>query len=218
MERSMSKHGIISAYMDHILERGERPKNIYRFAADNGMEERDFYSFFGSFEGLREEIWVTFHEKTLEVLHKDKGYSAYPNREKLLSYFYTFFELLTVNRSYVLFTLKEAESDLKNMKQLRQLRASFKAYTTDLIEQGNESKNFRFAKNSVTIFSEGAWLQLLFLLRYWVEDNSANFENTDVAIEKSMKAIFDVFETTPLESVLDFGKFLFKNHFSPARR
>ena len=51
-------------------------------------------------------------------------------------------------------------------------------------------------------------------MKYWMDDNSARFEKTDVAIEKSVNAIFDVFNTTPLESVLDFGKFLFKENFS----
>jgi hypothetical protein len=47
-------------------------------------------------------------------------------------------------------------------------------------------------------------------MKYWMEDNSSSFEKTDVVIEKSVRAIFDVFETTPLESILDFGKFLWK--------
>ena len=68
----------------------------------------------------------------------------------------------------------------------------------------------KILKQSVTVFSEGAWIQTLFLLKYWMDDNSAGFENTDIAIEKSVRAIFDVFDTQPLESVLDFGKFLWK--------
>ena len=55
---------------------------------------------------------------------------------------------------------------------------------------------------------------MLLLLKYWMVDNSAGFEKTDIAIEKSVKAIFDVFETTPLESVIDLGKFLFKDRFT----
>ena len=46
-----------------------------------------------------------------------------------------------------------------------------------------------------------------------MSDNSPGFEKTDVAIEKSVNAIFDIFETTPLESIIDFGKFLFKENF-----
>tara|TARA_B100000780_G_scaffold98019_1_gene68413 strand:- start:5419 stop:5568 length:150 start_codon:yes stop_codon:yes gene_type:complete len=38
-------------------------------------------------------------------------------------------------------------------------------------------------------------------MKYWMEDTSASFEKTDVVIEKSVRAIFDVFETTPLESI-----------------
>ena len=43
-----------------------------------------------------------------------------------------------------------------------------------------------------------------------MDDTSKGFEKTDVAIEKSVRVIFDVFETTPLESIIDFGKFLWK--------
>ena len=43
-----------------------------------------------------------------------------------------------------------------------------------------------------------------------MDDNSPNFEKTDVMIEKTVRVIFDVFETTPLESLVDFGKFLWK--------
>ena len=214
----ITRDTVIALYMKYVLEKGERPRSIYKFATENGMEEREFYAFFGSFEGLRETIWVSFHKNTLNVLEKDENYFAYPNKEKMLAYFYTFFELLTANRSYVLFALSEHDSTLKNVQQLQQLRLRIKDFAADLIEQGNEGKNFRIAKNPVSIFSEGAWLQTLFLIKYWKDDNSSNFERTDVAIEKSVRAIFDVFETTPLESIFDFGKFLFNSRFEPSRR
>jgi hypothetical protein len=43
-----------------------------------------------------------------------------------------------------------------------------------------------------------------------MEDTSAAFEKTDIFIEKSVNTSFDVLNITPLKSVLDFGKFLFK--------
>lgn len=132
----------------------------------------------------------------------------------MLSFFFTFFEMLTANRSYVLITLQEDKSRMKSSEQLRKLRLEVKEYAGGLIEQGNEQKNYRLAKNPVGLFSEGAWLQMLLLLKYWMDDNSAGFEKTDIAIEKSVKAIFDVFETTPLESIIDLGKFLFKDRFA----
>jgi hypothetical protein len=50
----------------------------------------------------------------------------------------------------------------------------------------------------------------MFLLKFWIDDSSAEFEKTDIAIEKSVNTIFDVFDNTPLEQVIDFGKFLYK--------
>ncbi|WP_416443666.1 TetR/AcrR family transcriptional regulator [Leeuwenhoekiella sp. A16] len=215
-KKVVTRENVISYYMTYVLENGKRPASVYKFCKDNNIAEGEFYNFFGSFEGIREEIWVSFFENTVSVLHKDPSYSAYANQDKMLAFFYTFFELLTANRSYVLFTLNESNNSLKNMSQLRALRLKVRDYASTLIEESNEQKSFKITKNPVSIFSEGAWLQLLFLLKYWMDDNSAGFEKTDVAIEKSVKAIFDVFETTPLESLLDFGKFLFKENFTKA--
>ena len=109
-----------------------------------------------------------------------------------------------------MFTLKEHGDMMKNLSQLKSLRSHIKEFAAGLIEQKNEEKSFKILKQPVSVFSEGAWLQTLFIIKYWMEDTSASFEKTDVVIEKSVRAIFDVFETSPLESVLDFGKFLWK--------
>lgn len=210
----LTAEAVMTMYMEYVLEHGHRPASVFKFCKEHNIEEGAFYNFYGSFQGIREAIWVAFYENTVAVLHKNQEYTTYPNREKMLSFFYTFFEVLTANRSYVLFALQEQKDQLKSLAQLRDLRLKVREFASDLIEQSNEEKSSRLTKNPVSIFSEGAWLQTLFLMKYWMDDNSARFEKTDVAIEKSVNAIFDVFNTTPLESVLDFGKFLFKENFS----
>lgn len=211
---SLSKELITTMYMEYVLENGHRPSSVFKFCKDHNIEEGVFYNYFGSFQGIRENIWVSFYENTIAVLHKNAAYATYPNREKMLSFFYTFFEVLTANRSYVLFALQEQKDALKSLGQLRDLRLKVRDFAGNLIEEANEEKSSRLTKNPVSIFSEGAWLQTLFLIKFWMDDNSARFEKTDVAIEKSVNAIFDVFNTTPLESILDFGKFIFKENFS----
>jgi glycosyltransferase involved in cell wall biosynthesis len=58
-----------------------------------------------------------FYENTIQLIEKDKEYDSYDMRSKLLSFNFTFFELLTANRSYVLFALKEEKYQLKSLKQ-----------------------------------------------------------------------------------------------------
>ncbi|MEM6542931.1 MAG: TetR family transcriptional regulator C-terminal domain-containing protein, partial [Bacteroidota bacterium] len=100
----------------------------------------------------------------------------------------------------------------EKLSELKGLRKQIKEFATALIEEANSEKTLRVTKRNPAVFSEGAWVQFLFLLRYWMDDSSAGFEKTDVAIEKSVTAIFDLFDNTPLESLIDFGKFLYKEN------
>ncbi|WP_299678757.1 TetR family transcriptional regulator C-terminal domain-containing protein [uncultured Dokdonia sp.] len=216
-KKKITATDIISKYMDHVLEHGEVPVTIYKFCKDIKCTEAEFYEHFGSFEGLKQHIWIALYDSTVATLHKDKDFEQYPNKDKMLSFLYTIFGNFTANRSYILFVLKEHAMPLKNLAQLKELRTKVRHFATELIEEGNEDKTYKITKNPVQLFSEGAWVQFLLLLKYWMNDNSAGFEKTDVAIEKSVKAIFDVFETTPLESIIDLGKFLVKENFAFAK-
>lgn len=206
----LTKDRLIELYMNYVLENEEEPGTVFKFSKENGFSEAEFYNFFGSFDGLKKGIWERFFEHTLEVMQNSKEYASFNNREKMLTLYYTFFEILTANRSYVLFILKREDSMLKNAGQLSGLRREIKNYTTELIRRGNEDKQTNLLKRSETIFSEAAWVQLMFLIKFWMDDNSPQFESTDVAIEKSVNTVFDLFENTPLERVLDLGKFLWK--------
>ncbi len=203
---------IASAYMTYVLDHEKRPASVYKFCKDIGVKEEDFYKAYGSLEALQKAIWQMFFENTTEVLHKNDEYESYSNQDKMLSFFFTFFEVLTLNRSYVLYSLSEHEMTLKNMEQLKGLRKKVREFARELIEDGNEEKSFKISKHNPSLFSEGAWLQLLFLLKFWKDDSSPGFEKTDIAIEKSVKTIFDVFDNTPLDTILDFGKFLYKEN------
>ncbi len=206
----LSKDQIIDLYMEYVLEHERLPKTVYRFCKDNSVTEERFYKFFGSFEGLQKGIWEQFYENTIALMEKSPDYVAFTNREKLLTFYFTFFEMLTANRSYVLFILSETGGILKNMDQLKGLRRKIKGYATGLIKAGNEEKASKILQQSEMIFSEAAWIQFLFILKFWKDDNSAGFESTDVAIEKSVNTVFDIFDNTPLERVVDLGKFLWK--------
>ncbi len=209
-KKEITRQDVITIYMEYVLEHEKTPKSVYKFAKDNNMTEQEFYNFFGSFDGLRKEVWNTFFTMTMDVAHKSDEYHSFSNREKMLTFFYTFFELLTLNRSYVLYTLKENQHMMSKMEQLKGLRKHVKSFAKELIQERNESKTNILLERSETIYSEGAWVQMLFLLKFWMDDDSAGFEKTDMAIEKSVNTIFDVFDNTPLDAVLDFGKFLWK--------
>jgi hypothetical protein len=196
--------------MDFVLEKNEEPKNVYSFCKEHKIEESDFYTFFGSIEALKQQVWVEFFENAVSTIQKEESYESYSDKNKLLTLYFTLFEILTLNRSYVLFTFKENKEGLKNIKSLKHFRKHFKDYISEIIDSENSDVNEKLAKVTKPIFSEGAWIQFLFLLKFWMDDTSKSFEKTDVLIEKSVNTVVDLLNTKPLESLFDLGKFLWK--------
>ncbi|WP_309640553.1 TetR family transcriptional regulator C-terminal domain-containing protein [Flavobacterium sp.] len=201
---------IIVLYMNYVLEHHAAPKNIYTFCKENSIEEADFYSFFASFGSLRQMIWVKFFENVKQTIAKDKSYPTYTDKNKLLTLYFSVFELLTLNRSYVLFSLKESDKGLKNLKDLKHFRDEFKDFINNIIDENPKQDMVKLQKITKPVFSEGAWIQFLLLLKYWLEDTSKGFEKTDILIEKSVNTVVDLLNTKPLENLIDLGKFLWK--------
>ena len=206
-KKMIDDNDIITLYMDQILLGEEEPKTVYAFCKKNNMEESDFYTFFGSFESLKQEIWNKFLENTISTLHNDESFASYSPKNKLLTFYFTLFEVLTLNRSYVLYALKDNKEGLSNLMQLKQTRLSFKEFVKDNIAT-EDLKSSKLSKITKPVYSEGSWIQFLFILKFWLEDNSKGFEKTDIIIEKSVNTVVDLLDSKPLENIIDLGKFL----------
>jgi hypothetical protein len=206
----LTKDTLISMYMDYTLAHHEKPKSVYQFSKINGFTESEFYAFFGTLESIEKEIFKTFLDKTLELLDKNKDYENYDMKSKMLSFYFTFFELLTANRSYVVMSLKQHQHQLKNLMQLSELRVAFKNYVSGIITDDIRTQQERFQNFQDKAIQEGSWIQFLLTLKFWLDDDSAAFENTDIYIEKSVKVTFELMNITPIDSLIDFGKFIFK--------
>ena len=201
---------IIASYMDYMLRTEHGSPNVYRFCKENEIEESDFYSFFGSFDSIKQIIWLKFFENATSNIEKEEAYITYSDKNKLLTLFFTMFEILTLNRSYVTFTLKENHQGLKNLKDLKQFRRRFKNFIEEIIDDNEANQIAQINKITKPLFAEGAWIQFLLLLKFWLEDGSKGFEKTDIAIEKSVNTVVDLLNTRPLENLIDLGKFLWK--------
>jgi hypothetical protein len=209
-KKNITANAIISFYMDHVLAHGHKPKNVYAFAKDNNFEEAQFYTFFSSFEVLEEEIFTVFGTNTIELLTKSEEFETFDARNKLLSFYFTLFEQLTANRSYVVHSLTADKKPLQSMKLLKGLRHVFAAFVESLDVKTldlNQENLERFQQKAI---KESSWIQLILTMKFWLDDTSKSFDKTDQYIEKSVNASFDLIDNTPLKSIVDFGKFIFK--------
>ncbi|BDD09271.1 hypothetical protein FUAX_17030 [Fulvitalea axinellae] len=214
-KKNVTADQILSWFMDYTLEKGENPKSVYAFAKEHNFEESLFYQHFASFQVIEEAVFKAFFDNADSLLKQDESFSTYSPQEKLLSFYFTFFEILTANRSYVVYALGKNRNKLKTLATLRPLRDSFRTFIKELGIESGDMKHEKIEKIKNRSIEEMAWAQLLLTLKFWIEDRSPSFEKTDLFIEKSVKASFELLNTRPLESVVDFGKFLFKERIKP---
>ncbi|MDA9335570.1 TetR family transcriptional regulator C-terminal domain-containing protein [Flavobacteriaceae bacterium] len=210
----LSQNTIVQLYMNYVLEHNHPPKSIYTFSKSNGFEEADFYQFFANFEVLESAIFSLFFTNTLNTLETSKDYPTYDSRNQLLSFYFTFFENLTANRSYVVYALNESSNQLENLKKLKGLRSKFLNYIDQLDIEVLQIKNKQLEQIKDSVVQETYWIQLMLTLKFWLDDTSTSFEKTDIFIEKSINASFDLINISPLKSFVDFGKFLIKEKIS----
>ncbi len=202
---------IRKAYMDYVLTEGHEPESVYKFTKKNKMTEAEFYNFFGTFEGLEQNIWGDFAERTIAEIKTQEVWAQYSSREKALSFFYSFFELLKANRSYALYSLKKMPRGLSTPRVFESMKAIFESFAEQILSEGIESAELTDRKFFSDKYKNALWLQVGFVLNFWAKDSSAGFEKTDEAIEKGVNVTFDLFQRTPIDTLFEYGKFLAKN-------
>jgi len=209
-KKEMTEEQIVSVYTDYCLVHGKRPKSVYEFTKLNEWEESHFYKHFGSFEELESDYFSKMFYHTLDILQQNSEYANYDSAQKLISFYFTFIEMATANRSFVKFLLEEGKLPIKNLKKLKTLRYDFLSFAKSILDAPMKIENEHITNFQNKLIHEGAWLQFMSILGFWMQDTSASFEKTDVFIEKSVKASFDIVYNVPVESIVDFAKFIWK--------
>ncbi|WP_291404440.1 TetR family transcriptional regulator C-terminal domain-containing protein [Daejeonella sp.] len=207
----ISAEELQNAYVDYVLTQGQMPKSVYVFAKENGMSEEEFYTHFGSFEGIEQSIWTDLCQKALTEVENQEIWSQYSSREKALAFFYALIELLKSKRSFVLYSLKQSGPKIGSPSVLKGVKTIFESFATGIINQGLEQGELADRKFFTSKYKDALWMQFGFILNFWAKDSSAGFEKTDEAIEKGVNVTFDLFEKSALDSILDYGKFMMNN-------
>ena len=214
IKKAATKTDIIERYTDYCLTHGTRPATVYKFTKDNGYDEAEFYKFFASFDALEHAYFKEMFDYTLEMLHQSPAYPGYEGTQKLSAFHFTFFELATANRSFIIYLMGDGNRRLRNLLKLKELRKAFTNYADSVLEKPFDLKHEKAEKAQGMALKEAAWLQFLSIFKFWMDDTSPGFEKTDVFIEKSVKASSDLVYNTPLQSLFDLGKFIWKEKFT----
>ncbi|WP_207534300.1 TetR family transcriptional regulator C-terminal domain-containing protein [Desertivirga arenae] len=205
------KEKLQDAYISYVLINGEQPKSVFVFAKDNELAEEDFYNYYASFEAIEQDIWLNLLSLAVNEVKAQEVWPQYSAREKALSLFYSFFELLKSRRSFVVFSLNGSTKTLGSPRVLDKLKPLFESFSSEILLEGIESGELMDRAFISRKYKDALWMQFGFVLNFWIKDSSSGFEKTDEAIEKGLTVTFDLFQRSPLDNIFEYGKFLAKN-------
>lgn len=204
---------ISNNYIDYVLSKGHSPHSVYEFAKEFGFEESEFYVFYASFEQIEMQFFKQMFDYTMTLIEQSPDYVAYDAPSKMSAFYFTFMEVATSNRSFIKHLLPQNITQLHKLVTMKMLREAFLSFAKQTLENPIKTEVKKINNIQNKMMAEGAWLQFMSIIGYWLNDTTANFEKTDIYIEKSVRASFDLVQTLPYESVLDLGKFLWKDKF-----
>lgn len=202
---------IKAGYIDYVLTHDEQPKSVYSFVKKLKITESEFYEFYSSFESIEKIIWVELTSEVINTIQQQEIWEQYSSRDKMLSFFYSYIELLKKQRSFIVYSLKKQKATFSAPEVLSGVKPIFENFALGLINEGLESGELADRKFLSKRYKDALWIQFAFIINFWVNDNTAGFEKTDEAIEKGINVTFDLFQRSPIDNLFEYGKFLSRN-------
>jgi AcrR family transcriptional regulator len=208
---ALSGADIIHAYKTYLLLHGKPPHSVFHLTTQLSITEEAFYEYFASFEALEKALWLGMLETTQVRLTEEPAYATYTSREKLLAFYFTLMEEFLKERSYIHFRFKHSKKPDVTPYFLDDFRPAFLKFVQSILDEGTEKEEVLSRPFVSDRYAHAIWVQFLFLLHFWIKDDSKGFEKTDAAVEKSVNLAFDLMGRGPLDSILDMARFLYQN-------
>lgn len=203
--------GIADAYIRELLTHGKAPASVFAFTDKLGLAESDFYKFYSSFESLEMEVWHKLMSTTIETLNADEKFATFSAREKLLAFFFTHLEVLKDKRSYVAMRWPQNKLSPNTPKMLKSYREAFMTFAQMIVEEALEKGEIKDRKRLSEQYDKAFWFQAVFVVGYWINDSSKDFEQSDAAVEKAVNLSFQLLGESALDSAIDFAKFIWQS-------
>ena len=160
-----------------------------------------------------QEQWLSFINEANRLAIEDESFITLSSRDQILSFYYYYLDVISDHRSYFQ-SQRLGKVNLVNLHfELSEYRNEFDRIFKSIVESAIEEKLLKGLPAIHFVYRKFFWLQHLFILRYWVTDDSIEDDNTIALIEKAQCSTFDFLGKCELKSSLDFWKFVIQNPF-----
>lgn len=197
-------------YREYLLMEDKKPSSVFVFCKKIGIKESEFYKSYSSFESIEKAVWSDHFKNVTSRLAGDEKYATFSVKEKILTFYFALFEAFKMDRSFLILQLKSWKNPATVPAFLKNFHQLLTDWSKVVIEEGIQSGEIAKRPYVSQYYDHLLWMHFLFVLKFWSQDESEDFEKTDVAIEKSVTLAFDLIGKGILDNAVDFGKFLYQ--------
>lgn len=203
---------IRSAFTAYLKSEGKRPSSLKEFGVSSSFNQVTLKEHYKSLAELEKDVWVQWFDQTITILNQSEEYMKYGAQERLLAFYYTWFDTVKPYRAYLINA--PAVPKIFTMMDwfLREIKQSFLKYAGEIVQLAAENQEIVKRPVLLNLYDKILWQQFLFVMNFWIKDKSEEQTNTDEAIERAVQLSIELAGRTQLDAIADFGKFLWKNN------
>lgn len=198
---------VLSTFVEACEREGHLPQSLASFAQKQGYDPTALKKMFPTLLNLEQQVYGAFFKQTLSLLERDETYAEYSPQERILAFYYTWFEILAANHTYVELSLKQGLAALVSLPKLMPLKKRFCDYVRSLKLPLLNPLIDLFKPLQQSLLAEAGWSQFLTLLGYWLQDRSPDKARSDMLIEKSVAAAVEVGDALSFTRTVDWVRF-----------
>ncbi len=208
---SITAEQIQEYYKTYVTKHKDHPTDMYEFCSDYKINDVGFLKIYDDLHEVHYDIWKSFMTSTLEVLAEDDQFGTFSGREQLLAFYYTHVEVLKANRAFIQVDRHRMRVPIPLPRFMLGYKEAFMDFAKGLINYAMQTGEVADRKFLNQQYARGVWAQLYWLVQFWMKDDSKEFETTDAAIEKAVNLSLELVRPGPVDSIIDFAKFMYQN-------
>lgn len=211
-QKQENRRAILDAAVELIIEKGVRGASMRAIARAAGVGDATIYNYFPTKEALLYGYYSDSLEDAAQALEQVGGVEEFDLREKMQTLFELILEGYLGDREFVAETFPSVFfHPIPLDKGIRSIRSRFIELVSEQFRAAEESGELPevLLKELVCHF---IWDFFIASVLYWIKDDSEQFSNTTIFIDKSMDLGYTMLKSGVLDKVTGLASFLFKSH------
>ncbi|MBV1880701.1 MAG: TetR/AcrR family transcriptional regulator [Pseudomonadales bacterium] len=202
---------LIDSAIEVFLEKGLKAATMREISKRAGIGTATIYNYFPNKEALYLGFFEERHIRLVEALEGISDFNEYSLKEKLQTQLEMILDLYLEEREFVETVYESVfQSPAKSYAQFNPVGTLYRQSVQDFLDaavENGEIQALPFSAIAINLYSDFVVL----IVKYWLSDESENFEKTSELIDLCLNLIVELLHSNMIGKTADIFSFFFKS-------